>query len=888
MSVKPVIIVDGSSYLFRAFHALPPLKNRFQEPSGAIYGVLNMLREYTQNKEQHYLIVVMDSSGKNFRHDWYPEYKATRGTMAEELAWQIEPLKEIIKALGLPFICKPGVEADDVIGSLAKSAVAQGHPVQIVTQDKDFAQLVSDQIVLVNNMQHTVMDIAGVITKFGVKPAQIVDWLALVGDTSDNIPGVEKVGPKTATKWLEQYQTIDNLLEHQAEITGKVGEYFRESVERVRLNQKLVTIVTDLPDCTFDPAVFVPQPQNVPVLQEWFTRLEFKKFLKDLPTPDGIAVPSIAVVPHVYHLVDTPEALTTLITTLLQQSQFTVDTETTGLDTLTAQLVGVSFAFKPNEAFYVPVASFDSGFLKEQLRIVLEHPQIVKTGHNLKFDWKVLKTYGIHVQGPFKDSMLASYVYNSTLGRHDLTSCAERVLNRNLIDFTDLVAKNETFASVPLDRAVEYAGQDADVSAQLSAWYDAAFEQSPGQKKIYETLEVPLFPVLAQMEYTGILVDVPKLEHLGVVFEQELGTLCETAYSLAGEVFNLNSPKQLQEIFYNKLAYPILEKTPTGQPSTAESVLQLLAEQFELPKILLRHRTLSKLKGTYVDGLCAAVSPLTGRLHTSYHQAVTSTGRLSSSDPNLQNIPIRTPEGRQLRAAFIPTEHWVLLSADYSQIELRLMAHFSQDKAMLQAFSEGADIHRFTASEVFAKPLAEVSDLERRFAKTINFGLIYGMSSYGLSKQLETDKAAAQKYIDQYFARYPGVKAYLEGAQQKARDHGFVETLWGRRLYLPDINSKNFLKRQAAERVAINAPLQGTAADLIKQAMLDAHVWTCQHSDKIRMLLQVHDELIFEVAPDFIEEAKKAIPHIMAQAMTLQVPLVVDVGVGANWDAAHP
>ncbi len=900
-SQKPLVLVDGSSYLYRAFHALPALTNSRGEPTGAVYGVLNMLRRLIADQDPEQMAVVFDAKGKTFRDELYTEYKAHRPPMPGELKGQVAPLHEAIEAMGLPLLIVEGVEADDVIGTLARRAVAEGFSVLISTGDKDMAQLVNGQVTLVNTMTDTVMDPAGVVEKFGVPPERIVDYLALIGDTVDNVPGVPKVGPKTALKWLEQYGSLDGVMAHAGEIKGKVGENLRESLDHLPLSRQLVTIHCDVP-LEFGPGELKRRPADVEQLKAIFSRLEFRSWLGEL-LQHGEAVPSAAVseapaeAPD-YQIVATREAFLEWVERLSAADLFAFDTETTSLDYMVAEIVGVSFAVAPNQAAYVPLAHDYAGapdqlnreWVLAQLQPLLEDPEHRKVGQNLKYDTNVLANHGITLRGVAHDTMLESYVLNSTAVRHDMDTLALKYLGRKTVTFEEVAGKGVkqlTFNQVPVETGAHYAAEDADVALQLHRALWPKLEAEPALEGLYQGLELPLVPVLSRMERHGVLVDVAMLQRQSSELVERMLEIEKQAYEEAGGPFNLGSPKQIQTILFEQLQLPVLKKTPKGQPSTGEEVLQELALEYPLPRLILEHRSLAKLKSTYTDRLPEQVNPRTGRVHTSYHQAVAATGRLSSSDPNLQNIPVRTAEGRRIRQAFVAPPGYRLVAADYSQIELRIMAHLSGDERLLQAFAAGEDIHRATAAEVFGLAPDQVSGEQRRSAKAINFGLIYGMSAFGLAKQLGIDRAAAQGYIDLYFARYPGVRDYMDASRRQARDRGYVETLFGRRLYVPDIRASNMQRRQYAERTAINAPMQGTAADIIKRAMLEVDEWLRTSGVDARMIMQVHDELVFEVGEGAVDTVVANVRELMAGAAELAVPLVVDVGVGENWDEAH-
>ena len=902
---RPLLLVDGSSYLYRAFHVpnLQQLTNSRGEPTGAVYGVTHMLRSLIKEYQPALMAVVFDARGKTFRHDLYGDYKANRPSMPEELAAQVEPLHRLVRAMGLPLLQVPDVEADDVIGTLASEAARQGLETVISTGDKDMAQLVNDHVTLVNTMSRTTLDSAGVEEKFGVTPAQIIDFLALTGDSSDNIPGVPKVGPKTAAKWLMTHGSLDNIMAHAGDIKGKVGESLREHLDMLPLSRELTTIRCDLELETAATDLHMQAP-DVARLRELYTDLEFTRLLEELESEPAVATDAAseqspqAPGPD-YETVLTQTQLDAWLKRLQQSGLFAFDTETTSLDYMAARIVGVSFAVAANEAAYVPLAHDYPGAPDQlnreavlaQLQPLLENSELYKIGHNIKYDRNVLANHGIKLNGMRFDSMLESYVLGSTATRHDMDSVALKYLGHSNIKFTDVAgkgAKQLTFNEVPVEAAAPYAAEDADITWQLHAAMWPQLTANPALEKIYTDIEMPLVTVLSDMEQTGVVIDSAMLAQQSNELAHRIKDIELQAHREAGQPFNLGSPKQIQQLLFEKLQLPVKAKTPKGAPSTAESVLQELALDYPLPRLILEFRSLSKLKSTYTDKLPQQVCPDTGRVHTSYHQAVAATGRLSSSDPNLQNIPVRTEEGRRIRQAFVAPPGKVLLAADYSQIELRIMAHLSTDKGLLRAFSEGQDVHRATAAEVFGVLPEVVSNDQRRSAKAINFGLIYGMSAFGLAKQLGIARGAAQEYIDVYFARYPGVHDYMEATREQAREQGYVETVFGRRLYLPDIRARNGQLRAAAERTAINAPMQGTAADIIKRAMIDMHRWLATDNGlDVTMIMQVHDELVFEVAESDVEAAKRPITECMCGAASLKVPLLVDLGVGTNWDEAH-
>ncbi|MFU8797694.1 MAG: DNA polymerase I [Gammaproteobacteria bacterium] len=903
-SEKPIVLVDGSSYLYRAFHALPPLTNSKGEPTGAIYGVANMLRKLLAEYPFEDFAVIFDMKGKTFRNDIYPEYKAHRPPMADDLQRQIQPLYDLIRAMGFPLIGIEGIEADDIIGTLTKQAVDAGRCVIISTGDKDIAQLVSPKVSLIITMNNSAVNIHNIEVKFGVPAEQIIDYLALIGDTSDNIPGIPSVGPKTAEKWLKAFGSLDNLLAHSDKITGKVGEQLRQHQHQVPLARTLLTIRQDM-DLPVSLNDLKRKQEDTKTLRELIEHLEFKRWNFSSPHSLSITqgnIPPVAIASPFETETDVQQRVKGNYTTILTQLDFenfftalsaseifAFDTETTCLDYITAEIVGLSFSFQPNTAIYLPLAhdypdapvQLDRATILHRLKPLFESTVHYKIGHHIKYDKNVLANYGINLQGIAYDTMLESYVLNSTSNRHNMDAIALKYLNHKTISFEDVAgkgAKQIGFNLVPIPQASEYAAEDADITLQL---HNTLWPQLDKKlKRVFTDLELPLISVLSEMEQHGVLIDAKLL----LIQSQELAVrmlqLEQESHKLAGQIFNLSSPKQLQAILYEKHNLPILQRTPTGQPSTGEEVLQELATRYPLPKLILEYRSLCKLKSTYTDRLPEQIDPKTGRVHTSYHQAIAATGRLSSSDPNLQNIPIRTEEGRRIRQAFIASPGYKLIAADYSQIELRIMAHLSQDTGLLTAFENNIDIHKATAAEVFGVSLDAVTLDERRSAKAINFGLIYGMSSFGLAKQLGISRKDAQDYINIYFARYPGVQHYMENTRVLARAQGYVETLAGRRLYLPEINDRNPQRRNAAERAAINAPLQGTAADIIKRAMINA--------TKIpTLIMQVHDELIFEVPDNTIETAVESIRNIMTAAGQLSIPLVVDIGIGLNWDEAH-
>ena len=904
-TTPPIVLVDGSSYLYRAYY-IPNLQNLHNSegmPTGAIRGVVSMLKRLLKDENPEYIGVVFDAKGKTFRHDLYKEYKANRPPMPEDLQVQIEPLYDLVRALGLPLICEPGVEADDVIGTLASQAADQGHDVLVSTGDKDMAQLVSKQVTLVNTMTDTKMDAEGVIEKFGVAPHQIIEYLALMGDKSDNIPGVPSVGPKTAAKWLNQYETLDEIIKNADAIKGKVGEKFRDHIDQLPLSKELTTIRCDLNLKTSVNDLAI-QAEKSAELRAMYKHLEFKTWLKalgeDEDTTEDVQSSNTRDIKTNYKLVLTKKDFDVWLKKIKTAELVAFDTETDSLDYMQANVVGISFAVKPGEAVYVPFTHTYPGAPKQlsrdevlkKLQPILNSKKAKIIGHNLKYDRSVLLNHDIQMNGIQHDTMLESYVCNSVASRHDLDTLCEKHLDHTNIHFEDVAgkgAKQITFDQVQLDIALNYAAEDADMVLRLHDvfWSELQQKKKTKQKELYESIELPMLQVLSNIERNGVMLDNKQLEKQGKQLSKRIVEVEKEAFSLADGKFNLSSPKQIQEILFEKQGIPVIRKTPGGQPSTAEDVLQELANDYPLPKLLLEHRTLSKLKSTYVDKLPSLINAKTKRIHTSYHQAVAITGRLSSSDPNLQNIPIRTEEGRRIRQAFVAPKGYQVLAADYSQIELRIMAHLSNDERLCEAFAEGEDIHRATAAEVFDLELDEVEAEQRRAAKAINFGLIYGMSAFGLAKQLGITRTEAQKYVKLYFTRYPGVKTYMDNIREQAREKGYVETLFGRRLYLPDINNKNVQRRQYAERTAINAPMQGTAADIIKLAMIKIDAWLQDKTSECKMIMQVHDELVFEVDKSVITSTKKQIMQLMESAAELSVPLVVDAEVGSNWDEAH-
>ena len=921
MSRPNLVLIDGSGYLYRAFHALPPLSNHAGEPTGALFGVFNMLRVTLKDKPSH-VAFVADAPGPTFRDELFADYKAQRAPMPDDLRAQVEPMLALVSAMGFPILRVDGVEADDVIGTLALQAAADGIDVVVSTGDKDLAQLVGPHITLLNTMTNSRLDPSGVVQKFGVRPDQIVDYLALVGDSVDNIPGVEKCGPKTAAKWLTEYGTLDAVIANADRIGGKIGENLRAALPQLPLSRRLATIKTDVP-LDLRAAELVLREPDVAQLRELYRRYEFRAALKELdatPAATG-ADAGPATAPAVRETVSvTPEAKPAVDPALIVKGEYELvlnqtrfaewlarlqgaplvafDCETTSLDPMRAEIVGVSFAVEPGRGAYVPLAHEYAGapvqlgrdYVLAALKPLLEDETKDKVGQHLKYDMNVLSGYGIEVRGVRFDSMLESYVWNSSGNRHDMDGLAKKYLGLDTLRYEDVTGKGArqiAFAQVDVERATEYAGEDADITLRLHRVLWPKLESEPKLRSVFEAIEMPLVPVLARMEQTGVLIDMAKLK----VQSQELGRrmleLQQRAFELAGRHFSLDSPKQLQQLLYDELKLPVSFKTPSGQPSTNEEALEALADQHDLPRLVLDYRTLAKLRSTYTDKLSEHVNPRTGRVHTSYHQAVAATGRLSSNDPNLQNIPIRTEEGRRIRQAFIAPAGFRIVAADYSQIELRIMAHLSGDVGLTAAFHGNQDVHRATAAEVFGVPPELVDANQRRAAKAINFGLMYGMSAFGLARNLGIDRGEAQGYMKRYFERYPGVQAFMNATREQAHRDGYVETLFGRRLYLYEINSRNQGLRAGAERAAINAPMQGTAADIIKRAMITVDAWLASLGGEARMIMQVHDELVFEVRDDAVDGISAGVREHMAAAAELAVPLVVDVGVGENWDEAH-
>ena len=938
-------LIDGSGYLFRAYHGLPKLSNAQGEPTGALFGVVNMLRRLVLEEKPKFAAFVFDASGPTFRNELYSKYKANRPPMPEELRLQIKPLLDLVAALGYPVLCEPGVEADDVIGTLTVQAVAAGMRVQISTGDKDLTQLVNDSVLWVNTMSNEKLDSDGVKRKHGVRPDQIIDYLALVGDAVDNIPGVPKCGPKTASKWLEDYQTLDNLVANADKIPGKIGENLRAAIPQLPLCQSLTTVKLDCA-LALGPTDLRLKGQDPSLLEPLYRRYGFNQALRELggALGSGVVIPSVKAPTEVekhYELIDTEAGLQMWLERLRRASEFAFDTETTGLNPLEAEIVGISFATQPGLAAYLPLKhvhasakalsgkaasakaskgkktameppaddlfaavapepepsipsipppiQLELNHVMQALKSILEDPNIGKIGHHGKYDMHILARYGITVAGYMHDSMLASYVLNSTATQHNMDAVAKKYLDYTTIKYEDVAGKGVKqipFAEVPLSQALAYAAEDADITLRLKLALEPALAQHAPLAEIYAQMEIPLVPVLTAMEAAGILLDTDELKRQSADLGLAMAALEASAFESAGRSFSMDSPKQLGVLLFEELGLPAKQKTPSGQPSTSEDALEELLDLHPLPGMILAYRSLAKLKGTYTDTLPNLVDA-NGRVHTSFHQAVAATGRLSSSNPNLQNIPIRTPEGRKIRRAFIAPPGFVLMAADYSQIELRIMAHLSDDPGLLSAFASGADVHRATASEIFNVPLETVDNNQRRAAKAINFGLIYGMSAFGLARNLGIPRDIARDYVERYFVRYPGVKRYMEATRKLAHEQGFVETTFGRRLYLPELASRNYQLRMGAERQAINAPMQGTAADIIKRAMLAVQPYLAGCESEIRMLLQVHDELVFEVRSDCVDKYKAGIVERMSAAAELKVPLLIEVGVGMNWDEAH-
>ncbi|HEX5961227.1 MAG TPA: DNA polymerase I [Rhodanobacteraceae bacterium] len=924
-------LIDGSSYLYRAFHALPPLSNASGEPTGALFGVVNMLRA-TLNENPDYTAFVIDAPGPTFRDELYPAYKANRPPMPDDLRAQVEPMLKIVEALGFPILRVPGVEADDVIGTLATHAAADGLAVEVSTSDKDFAQLVGPRVTLVNTMTHTRMDRDGVIDKFGVPPERIVDYLALTGDAIDNIPGVPKCGPKTAARWLNEYGSLDDVIAHADAVKGKIGESLRATLPQLPLSRQLATIKTDV-ELDEGPRELKLHTRDVETLRKLYARYEFRQALAELdkagpgtgnrnpPPGDGATGPARSVSAEAKGKAPTPAAIPSdhgspvtgagtydLVTTRKQFEAWleklrkarlvAFDTETTALDPMRAQLVGLSFSVEPGKACYIPVGHDYPGAPRQlaldevlaALKPILADPDRPKLGQHVKYDCNVLSHYGIAVRGIAFDTMLESYVLNATANRHDMDTLAKRWLDYDTVHFEDVAGKGSKqipFSQVDLDTACRYSGEDADITLRLHHALWPQLEAQPGLRKVFEEIEMPLVPVLARMEQRGVLIDVAALRRQSQQLGKRMHGLQAEMQKIAGREFNVDSPRQLQALLFDELGLPVVVKTPTGQPSTNEEALEAIADRHELPRLILDYRQFAKLRSTYTDKLPEMANPRTGRVHTSYHQAAVATGRLSSTDPNLQNIPVRSEEGRRIREAFIAPDGWCVLAADYSQIELRIMASMSGDPGLTRAFRHDQDVHRATAAEVFGVKTAEVTAEQRRVAKMINFGLMYGMSAHGLAQRLGIPRSEAAGYVQRYFERYPGVKTYMDSTRERAHRNGYVETLFGRRLYLDAIRSRNAAQRAGAERAAINAPMQGTAADIIKRAMVAIDGWLADRGDDAHMLMQVHDELVFEVRAGALAAVRDGVRERMQAAAELSVPLLVSVGSGANWGEAH-
>ena len=897
--MKKLILVDGSSYLYRAFHALPSLTGPQGQPTGVIYGVVNMLKWLLKNKDFDCFAVVFDPQGKTFRHEIYPEYKANRPPMPDDLGEQVAPLFDLIKALGYMMVQVEKVEADDVIGTIARKAQANQMEILISTGDKDLAQLVCGEITLLNTIKDEYLDPEGVVKKMGVRPEQVADYLALTGDKSDNIPGVFGVGPKTAARWLSQYQTLESVIEHADEIKTKAGENLKQSLVHLPLSKELTTIKCDL-DIPVEFDTFALKAPDVNALRKFYAEFGFKKWLKELEDPQGGNAKSTVMqsAQPEYQLILNKKDFEHWLDRLKAAGSFAFDVETTGLNYMQARVVGVSFAIQPEQAAYVPFGHNYEGVptqlledeVLDALKPLLEDEAVEKIGHGLKYDRNVLLNHGINLRGIRYDSMLESYVYNSVGSRHDLDSLAGKYLGLATVHYEDVAGKGvkqKSFDQIDIESAGRYAAEDADISLRLHKYFWPKLEKTKGQRALYEEIEIPLVPVLSAIERCGVLIDVASLKAQSVDLKKRIAEFKQQAHKIAGQDFNLDSPVQIRKVLFVDHGLPVLRKTPKGQPSTAEDVLHELSQNFELPRLIGGYRMLSKLKSTYTDKLPKMVDSESGRVHTSYHQAVTATGRLSSSEPNLQNIPVRTPEGRKVRQAFTAPEGYRLIAADYSQIELRIMAHLSEDTCLCKAFETQEDVHAATAAEVFSIPATEVTQNQRRAAKAINFGLIYGMSAFGLAKQLGLDFTSAKQYMSVYFDRYPGVQMYMENIKSQAKEQGYVQTLFGRRLYLPEIRAPSAYRRQYAERTAINAPMQGSAADIMKRAMIDLHSWFEESSCDARIVMQVHDELLIEVSNRDVGRVTNQCRLCMSAAVQLKVPLVVVIGEGSNWDEAH-
>ena len=892
-NVKNFILVDGSSYLYRAFYALPHLKNKDGDHTGAIYGVLNMISKLIKSYNPEYLCVVFDAKGKNFRHEIYNDYKANRSSMPSELSDQVIPIMELIKSLGITIIQKSGVEADDVIATLANKDFGKDINILISSGDKDLAQLVNDRVVLVNSMDNKILDIKGVMKKFGIPPENIFDYLVLVGDKSDNIPGVDKVGPKTAISLLEKYKNIDTILENINNIKGKVSDNLSNSVKSINIAKKLIKLKTNV-DLNTNISNYEISIRDDKKLSEMISKYELKNL------SDSLSIKKIKKnnsIKRSYNIIDNEKDFKNLISKLIKKKIFSFDTETTSLNPISAELVGLSFSIKDSEAYYIPISHvkksenilLEEKSIFEYLIDLFSRTELVVIGQNIKYDMNVLSKHKVAFNCKLQDTMLMSYIYNSS-GKHDLNSLAKKYLDYDVIKYEDVVgtgAKQKVFSEINVDVAMPYACEDADITLKLYKYFLKKLKPLKSQYDLYTNIELPLLKVIAQIEQNGVMIDAKKLEKQSIDLGQRIESVEEEVYTLAKQKFNIGSPKQLQEIFYDKLNLPVIKKTPKGQPSTSEDVMQELSLTHELPKLILQYRNLSKLKNTYTDKLGIQIDSKTKRLHTSYNQTVTITGRLSSSNPNLQNIPIKTDDGKKIRQTFITNKDSKIISADYSQIELRVMAHMSNDQSLIQSFMNGEDIHSATAKEVFSLKNKNPSEGERRAAKAINFGLIYGISSFGLSKQLKINTSEAKEYIEKYFDKYQGVRAFMDETKKNAKTNGYVSTLLGRKIHLTNITHNNFQIRSAAERTAINAPIQGTAADILKIAMININNWIDQENAPIKMIMQVHDELVFEVHKDFIDNASNMISDQMIKCFSLSIPLLVDIGIGDNWDKAH-
>ncbi|MDA0941701.1 MAG: DNA polymerase I [Proteobacteria bacterium] len=900
--MKKILLIDGSSYLYRAYHALPDLRNQNNEPSGVIYGVLNMLKKTIEEFSSDYIVCVFDAKGKTFRNEIYSEYKANRPKMPDDLSLQIDPLKKAINAFGIPMLSIEGVEADDVIGTLATKADEQNMQVIISTGDKDLAQLVNDKITLINTMTNEKLDINGVINKFGIPPGKIIDYLTLIGDKSDNVPGVDKVGPKTALKWLDEFGSLDGVIQNHEKITGAVGTNLKDSLNWLATGKKLITIKKDV-DINLDLEEFLPKDQNKEELRKIYQKYNFNSWLKKEFQPNSADEPAKTqesvtefIATKNYSIVNTPEELELWIQKILKKGQCVIDTETDSLDFMIARLVGISLATDAGEACYIPLQHQDISMNQlsfedtlERIKTITQNQNIRKIGQNIKYDMHVLKNYGLSFFGEIEDTMLMSYVLDSTES-HGMDKLSSKHLSHECISFESIVGKGVnqlTFDQINISDAFTYAAEDADVTLQLYNLFHKKILKDDKAKYIYYQIEIPSLKTLFEIERNGVLISEKILQNQSQEIGLKIIDLESQAFKIAGQPFNLSSPKQLREILFDKIGITSTRKTPTGIPSTSEDVLEELSNIHPLPKVILEHRSLSKLKNTYTDKLPKMVNSTSGRIHTNYNQAVAITGRLASSEPNLQNIPIKTEEGRKVRKAFIAKQDALILSCDYSQIELRIMAHLSQDAGLIESFQQNEDIHKATASKIFNMSPADISSEQRRFAKVINFGLIYGMSAFGLAQTLNIDRNSSKNFIEQYFEKYPGVKNYMDISKIKAKDQGYVETIFGRKLWVPEINSSNGMRRAAAERASINAPMQGTAADLIKMAMNKVQNWLANKKLKSMIIMQVHDELVLEVPKEELDIIKKEVPSIMSKVASLDVPLIADIGSGINWDEAH-